>query len=133
MSNKIALCLALSLTLLSGGTLLAQVQKDSVMESPPSGGDPALMAPPGMNYVPGGQAIIGMTEKEIQDMKLESLLELNMLAGSVPQHGVPMKGFYLDTGEVTNHEWQIYLDATGQKPSKDLTDLSWKDGKIPDR
>ncbi|MFH0944579.1 MAG: SUMF1/EgtB/PvdO family nonheme iron enzyme, partial [Planctomycetota bacterium] len=39
----------------------------------------------------------------------------------------------LDTGEVTNHEWQIYLDATGQKPSKDLTDLSWKDGKIPDR
>ena len=132
MSNKIAICLALALPCSPLGALVAQVPVDHSMDSSTKG-DPAANAPPGMTYVPGGIAVIGLTEKEIQDMKLESILELNMLAGSFPQHKVPMKGFYLDNGEVTNHEWKIYLDATGQEPSEDLVNLYWKDGKIPDR
>jgi len=98
----------------------------------PGEADPAAQSPPGMTYIPGGTAIIGLDEKEIQDMGLESIVDLQILAGSVPRRELPMKGFYLDTAEVTNHEWQLYLEATGQDPSEDLVQYYWKDGKVPE-
>ena len=94
--------------------------------------DPVTQAPPGMVYVPGGVATIGLTESEIQEMKLESILELNLLAGCTPQHKVRIEGFYLDSCEVTNGEWREYLKATKQSPSDDLINLAWPAGRIPE-
>lgn len=97
----------------------------------PSTADSAIDAPPGMTYVPGGSAVIGMDEKQIQDLKVENPAHLKTLAGCTPKHGATLPAFDLDTTEVTNRQWKVYLDATGQTPSAVLVELWWKDGKVP--
>jgi len=96
---------------------------------------PAAVAthpPPGMTYIPGGTAIIGLDEEEIQDLGLESIVELQLLAGSVPRHEVLIEDFYLDTIEITNEQWRLYLQSSGRGPSLDLVEFYWKDGKVPE-
>lgn len=97
----------------------------------PSAADPKSEVPQGMVFVPGGKARIGLTEEDIKATKNENLTELKVLAMSYPAHEVDIAPFYLDTYEVTNKQWRIFLDATGRKPSSDLL-AYWKDGKIPD-
>lgn len=120
------------------GLLLASVASatspkdpDSLRQSPGTAGA-SVTAPPGMTLIPATDAaIIGMDEKEIQDLGTENPAELKVLAGSVPRHTVELAAYFMDNTEVTNRQWLVYLQATGQEPNEELVKLSWKDGKIP--
>ncbi|WP_020473142.1 formylglycine-generating enzyme family protein [Zavarzinella formosa] len=81
--------------------VLAGCQKsDTVADRPP--GD----APPGMVFVPGGKFQMGSDA----DPKKNA-----------PLHPVYVSGFYMDRTEVTNAEFQKFVDATGFKTVAEKT------------
>ena len=69
--------------------------------------------------------------KEIQELGTENPQTLTAMTASNPRHEVQVEPFYLDTHEVTNRQWKVFLDATGRKPNEDLVKYVWTDGKIP--
>jgi formylglycine-generating enzyme required for sulfatase activity len=57
-------------------------------------------APPGMVWIPGGEFIMGTsTQRGRPDEQ--------------PAHRVRVDGFWMDSTEVTNAQWQAFVDATG--------------------
>lgn len=66
------------------------------------GGDQpaAHTAPPGMVWIPGGEFTMGST------------LEIAR-ADEKPEHRVSVGGFWMDTTEVTNKQFQEFVEATG--------------------
>ncbi len=71
----------------------------------------APAAPAGMVFVPGGEFLMG-------DDKGDEYAR--------PAHKVVVKPFFMDITEVTNEEYQKFVDATGHKPP-----AKWKGGRFP--
>lgn len=78
--------------------------------APPQSGDPPfrvnpgdkpdLPDPPGMVWIPGGTFLMGSTGPEARP-------------DEGPLHAVTVRGFYMDTTEVTNARFAEFVDATG--------------------
>ena len=83
------------------------------------GGAPGA-APPGMCWIPGGEFSMG------SDVESENLCSLpGVTRDAAPIHRVRVKGFWMDTTEVTNAEFEAFVAATGyvtvaeQKPTQE--------------
>ena len=91
-------------------------------EPPPP---PALR---GMVRVPAGRTTIGSSAEDVLAIaNAEGLLRgarpthvpaLQVLAAEIPEHVAEVDAFFVDTHEVTNAQWQAYLDATGRQPGE---------------
>lgn len=134
--RKPATSLACLLAIVS--LLAAYVRSASAPESrpysrsAPSNVDPAGAVPAEMKFIPGGTAVIGVTEEFIQGLNLEADNEISFMAAAYPERrDVSIDPFYMDTHEVTNEQWKAYLDATNQKPNDVLLAESWKEGTFP--
>jgi gamma-glutamyl hercynylcysteine S-oxide synthase len=88
-------------------------------------------APPGMIKIPGGQYqfVVGGTEIEGAS---EPGVDVQYPWESQPRythsHQMTIKTFYLDKTEVTNLQYQVFMDATGYRPAdmhNFLKDWSW--------
>ena len=55
-----------------------------------------------------------------------------MLAAEFPRHVAEVDAFFVDTHEVTNAQWQAYLDATGRQAGEWLAEYGWPGGRMPD-
>ncbi len=83
--------------------------------------------PEGMVYIPGGQFMMGSTGQE-------GKMGFQIGVDEVPQHKVEMKPFYIDRYEVTNAQYQKFIDATGRPTPVDHHDptfYSWVNNKPP--
>ena len=67
--------------------------------------------PAGMAYVPGGTFTMGRKEGDEAER---------------PEHGVTVKPFFIDTYEVTNEDYEKFVEATSHRPP-----TSWKNGSFP--
>ena len=67
---------------------------------------PWRSAPEGMVWIPGGPFVMG-------DAKSSD--------GDAPLHSVSVKGFWMDRTEVTNEQFQRFVDATGYKTVAEQT------------
>jgi formylglycine-generating enzyme required for sulfatase activity len=124
----------LGATTLIGAAALGCFRNESrpYSRTAPSSADPATLTPAEMKFIPGGTAVIGVTEEFIQNLRLEADNEIKYMAGSYPEkRDVQIEALYLDTTEVTNEQWKAYLDATGQKPNDTLVAEYWRDGSFP--
>ena len=77
--------------------------------TPPSYG--TMSEIPGMIFIPAGEFIIGTD----QGFKYES-----------PARVISLNGFYIDRSEVTNAQYQRFVDSTGHAPV-----VNWKGGRFP--
>ena len=83
----------------------AEASSDTEHSSPPS--DPA---PEGMVWIPGGEFSMGaadLSDGEMNDVGMHATLD------SRPIHRVYVDGFWMDKTEVTNAQFQRFVDATG--------------------
>jgi formylglycine-generating enzyme required for sulfatase activity len=65
-------------------------------------------APPGMVWIPGGEFSMGCDEGG------DSLCGMpGLTADALPIHRVKVDGFWMDATEVTNEQFQAFVDATG--------------------
>jgi serine/threonine protein kinase len=76
---------------------------------------PTPTPPPGMVYVPGGTFTMGTNDG-------------TTLAGDRPEHEVTVAPFFIDQYEVTNEQYQQFLDAN---PSYEAPD-GWSGRRFPD-
>lgn len=74
--------------------------------------------PAGMVHVPEGWFLMGSTEKDGSPGKSVGVDEL-------PQHQVYLNGFYMDLYEVTVAEFMQFLETTGRKAPRILTEEEW--------
>jgi len=86
--------------------------------------DTATMLPDSMVLIPAGKYVIG-NKKGLAEQK--------------PEHSVTVKAFYIDIHEVTNAQYQVFLDSTGyalpmywgdtlyNKPYQPVVGVSWYD------
>jgi serine/threonine protein kinase/formylglycine-generating enzyme required for sulfatase activity len=100
-----------------------------------SGGTPTplpsptpIVAPEGMVYVRGGELRVGRDDGEVNEK---------------PAHPVTVAPFFIDLTEVTNEQYQKFIDAKGYKPPPmwqgnhfpvdankvPVTDVTWEDAK----
>jgi len=92
----------------------------------------AIVPPPGMAYVPGGEFLLGRDGEDIPEKENEK-----------PAHPVTVAPFFIDLTEVTNEQYQKFVDAKGYKPPPvwqgnhfpvdankvPVTDVTWEDVK----
>ena len=84
--------------------------------------------PPGMTLVPGGRAKLGVPEKLMLELaSRENYQHLKHLISMYPEYTPLNKipDLLVDTHEVTNLQFQKYLNAKGLKASADLLTLRW--------
>jgi len=96
----------------------------------------------GMLHIPAGRTTIGSSVEDVLAIaKAEGLLlgstpahrpRLQMLAAEFPRHVAEVDAFSIDTHEVTNAQWQAYLDATGRQAGEWLVEYGWPGGRMPD-
>lgn len=79
--------------------------------SKPSGS--GLVAPEGMVFVPEGEFTMGDDSEQY----------------SRPSRKVKVKGFFIDVYEVTNEQYQRYIEATGARPPKGWSRKTFPKGK----
>ncbi|MCP4395804.1 MAG: SUMF1/EgtB/PvdO family nonheme iron enzyme [bacterium] len=79
-----------------------------------------------MIFIPGGTAIVGSDEREIQDLVKKEGVSHDMLIDELPQKSIVFQGFYIDRYEVTNTEYKTFVDAARYQPP-----LNWEDGNYP--
>lgn len=73
--------------------------------------------PQGMVWIPGGKFIQGAVEKDSMAMNHEK-----------PAHSVQLDGFFMDATEVTNAEFEEFVDATGYVTVAER-EISWEEIK----
>lgn len=79
-----------------------------------------------MVFIPGGLAIIGSDEREIESLMQRENVVRDMLLDELPQQTMPIKGFYIDRYEVTNAQYKQFVDAARYPPP-----LNWDSGTYP--
>lgn len=119
--------LAIILLLMIAAYLGWQSQRSpstEVADNPPDTGQPAVSqsvaqkqavpsSPDGMVYIPGGQFLMGRDDGDEYER---------------PSFSVSVKPFFIDRTEVTNEDYQIFVNSTGHRsPSH------WNEGRFPDR
>jgi iron(II)-dependent oxidoreductase len=85
------------------------------------------VAPERMVYIPGGEFLMGSTGKEAK-------VGFQIGVDETPQHLVDVKPFYMDIYEVTNAQYQKFIEAGGRPTPVDHHDplfYSWVSGKPP--
>ncbi len=88
--------------------------------------------PPGMVFVEAGEVVVGVSEDRVRDLGQNDTYNMTLFAAETPPQVVELEAYFIDTTEVTNLQWKVYLDATDRKPSDVLTDYGWPGGKIPE-
>lgn len=91
-----------------------------------------MQPPPGMTYIPGGQVFIGTDPAKVTEYGQNDPTQMADVLAETPRHAATVESFFIDTTEVTNLQWKLFLDATGRKPSPTLVEFNWPDGKIPE-
>lgn len=84
-------------------------------------------APEGMVLIPGGEFLMGSTGKE-------GKVGFQIGVDELPQRRVYLKSLYIDRYEVTNAQYQKFIQATGRSAPVDPHDplfYSWVDGRPP--
>ena len=79
-----------------------------------------------MIFIPGGTAIIGSDEGEIQELVKQEGISRDMLIDELPRKNVSFQGFYIDRNEVTNADYKQFIDAARYQAP-----LNWEDGSYP--
>jgi len=87
--------------------------------------------PPSMVFIPGGDVTIGTEPKRVDRLGDGNSTAIRAVAAELPRHKDTVGPFFLDKTEVTNKQWQVYLDATGRKPSEWVVKYSWGSEQIP--
>lgn len=83
--------------------------------------------PEGMVYIAGGRFIMGSTGQE-------GKVGFQIGVDEIPQRVINLAAFYVDKYEVTNSQYQKFIDATGRAAPVDPHDplyYSWVNGKPP--
>jgi sulfatase modifying factor 1 len=68
-------------------------------------------APPGMAWVPGGEFVMG--SKELTATTCPILEGMRLVPDAQPLHPVRVSGFWMDETEVTNQQFEQFVNATG--------------------
>jgi formylglycine-generating enzyme required for sulfatase activity len=129
--------IGLATLVLSGGLAVVAISEPGAdaryTRSAPSKTDPAATVPHEMRFIPGGTATIGLDQEELAELRIQDETDAKWMVGAYPKRrDVAIEPFYLDTYEVTNEQWQAYLETTGQQPNADLVEFYWTEGKIPE-
>jgi formylglycine-generating enzyme required for sulfatase activity len=83
--------------------------------------------PERMALVPSGKIQMGMSSEDAYKLIHGQKDLLDIFSRSTPKSSQrTTNDFFCDIYEVTNAQWKLYLDCTGQKPSQFLVDISWK-------
>jgi iron(II)-dependent oxidoreductase len=96
----------------------------------------------GMVYVPAGEFIMGSSDADIE-MYLEMFIyrRPSRFENEKPQHTVYLDAFYIDKYEVTNAQYEEFMDATGHsappywndelfnQPDQPVMSVTWEDAK----
>ncbi|MCI0528773.1 MAG: formylglycine-generating enzyme family protein, partial [Nitrospira sp.] len=88
---------------------------------------PQATALEGMVYIPGGEFLMGSTGREAK-------VGFQIGVDETPQHQISVKPFYIDIYEVTNAQYQKFIEATGRPTPVDHHDpmfYSWVGGRPP--
>jgi formylglycine-generating enzyme required for sulfatase activity len=91
-----------------------------------------LQPPPGMVFVTAGQVLVGTDPAKVAEYGQNDITQMTDVLAETPRHAVTVGSFFIDTTEVTNLQWKVFLDATGRKPSATLVEFGWPNGKIPE-
>ncbi len=76
-----------------------------------------------MILIPGGTAIVGSDDNEVEYVVRTWQVSRDALKDELPKRKVTMKGFYIDQYEVTNAQYKQFVAATRYPPP-----LHWKEG-----
>ena len=79
-----------------------------------------------MTLIPGGTAIIGNDQKELDRLFRHEHVPQDMVLDETPRQTVALSAFYLDRHEVTNADYKKFVDATRYQAP-----LNWQDGMYP--
>ena len=92
--------------------------------------------PEGMILIPGGTFEMGIAEKDLEELaemgyKVPHMSENHAtwwFGDEIPKHTVEVKPFYLDVHEVTNRQFEQFVQETGYHAHRD-----WQKYNTPDR
>ena len=79
-----------------------------------------------MVFIPNGMAIIGSDDNEIEYVAQQLSAPREALVDEIPRKTRTIRGFYLDQYEVTNIQYQKFVDDTRYPPP-----LHWINGRYP--
>jgi formylglycine-generating enzyme required for sulfatase activity len=96
-----------------------------------SGDATSAEAPPGMVPIAGGETVLGTDLDDVSKLGQRDVVMMTQILAETPRHSVTVDSFFMDTTEVTNLQWKVFLDATRRKPSDTLIEFGWPDGEIP--
>ncbi len=96
---------AMPLTVPSASTTAGVFQPTVANAAPPPG-----PAPEGMVWIPGGEFSMGAADPHGSDM---NDVGMHATDDSRPIHRVSLDGFWMDTTEVTNAQFEAFVKATG--------------------
>ncbi len=88
--------------------------------------------PTGMVKVEGGEVVVGTPPENVEDLGQKDITNMTMIAAETPRRVESVETFFIDRTEVTNLQWQVFLEATGRTPSEALVNYGWPEGKIPE-
>ncbi len=90
-----------------------------------------MQPPPGMVFVTGGQVLVGTEVATVPEYGQNDITQMTEVLAEAPRHAASVGSFFIDTTEVTNLQWKVFLEATGRKPSATLVEHNWPHGEIP--
>ena len=85
-----------------------------------------------MIHIPSGHFIFGTNEKDDVAEALSMGIPKPWYADESPRKKIFLKGFYIDTFEVTNERYKKYVDDLGAVPPNNWKDNNFPDGKNKD-
>jgi formylglycine-generating enzyme required for sulfatase activity len=91
-----------------------------------------MQPPPGMVFVTGGQVLVGSDAVKVPEYGQNDITQMTEVLAETPRHAATVGQFFIDTTEVTNLQWKVFLEATGRKPSATLVSFNWPNGQIPE-
>ncbi len=101
-----------------------------------AGSSSSVAAPPNMVWVPAGRFLMGTAEARINAVHARYGGDRTLYESELPQHAVDLPGFFIDKTEVTNAEYQKFIESTGREPpfvdSEWATLYNWSDDNLKD-
>ncbi len=82
-----------------------------------------------MVHIPSGHFLLGTNKKDESAEALSMGIPKPWYADESPQQKIFLKGFYIDTFEVTNERYKKYVDALGAVPPGNWKDNNFSAGK----
>lgn len=88
--------------------------------------------PPGMVLIPAGKVTIGTPADEVESLGQRDVIQMTEILAETPRHQAEVGPFMIDVTEVTNLQWQVFLEATGRDPNPTLIEFGWPGGEFPE-